>query len=147
MKTIGFTITLVAIILAASLGSNASAFVDIPALLFVATVGFGILLASHGWQCVWQFLSSPFVSKVPNGQQMKMVAQTGMSAFVAAGWIGTLIGVVQMLSALDDPAKLGMGAAITLLTALYGYVIAYAICLPLSKAFAGESQSKRLAGE
>ncbi|NQU04513.1 MAG: MotA/TolQ/ExbB proton channel family protein, partial [Calditrichaeota bacterium] len=38
----------------------------------------------------------------------------------ALGMIGTLIGLIQMLSALDDPAKIGAGMATALVTTLYG---------------------------
>ncbi|MEX2545904.1 MAG: motility protein A [Phycisphaeraceae bacterium] len=48
------------------------------------------------------------------------------------GMIGTLIGLVIMLVNLDDPAKLGPGMAVAILTTLYGVIIANAIALPLS---------------
>jgi len=49
----------------------------------------------------------------------------------ATGWIGVLIGLVIMLRNMDDPAAIGPGMAIGLLTALYGTIIAYLICLPI----------------
>ena len=49
----------------------------------------------------------------------------------ATGWIGVLIGLVIMLRNMDDPAAIGPGMAIALLTALYGTIIAYLICLPI----------------
>ena len=49
----------------------------------------------------------------------------------ATGWVGVLIGAVIMLTHMDDPAAIGPGAALALLTALYGTLIAYFICLPL----------------
>ncbi len=48
------------------------------------------------------------------------------------GMIGTLIGLVIMLVNLDDPAKLGPGMAVAILTTLYGVIIANAIALPLA---------------
>ena len=50
----------------------------------------------------------------------------------AMGMIGTLIGLVQMLRALDDPSKIGGGMAVALLTTLYGAVIANVVCIPLA---------------
>lgn len=50
----------------------------------------------------------------------------------AFGMIGTLVGLVAMLAGLDDPAKIGPGMAIALLTTFYGAVIANAMALPLS---------------
>jgi len=46
--------------------------------------------------------------------------------------IGTLVGLIQMLSALDDPSKIGGGMATALLTTLYGALLANVICIPLS---------------
>ncbi|XOV86882.1 MAG: flagellar motor protein PomA [Pseudomonadota bacterium] len=50
----------------------------------------------------------------------------------AMGMIGTLIGLVQMLSAMDDPKQIGPAMAIALLTTLYGAVIANVIALPIA---------------
>ena len=48
------------------------------------------------------------------------------------GMIGTLIGLVQMLQALDDPDAIGPGMAVALLTTLYGAILAFLIFAPLS---------------
>ena len=133
MRKTGIGVTALGIGLGASLGSNMAVFVDIPAFVFVLLVGFGILISAHGMAKVAQMTLAPFSKSNSTTEQMKIVATTGISAFVAAGWIGSLIGVVQLLSALDDPSQIGAGTAVALLTALYGYVIAYAIFLPLSK--------------
>jgi chemotaxis protein MotA len=50
----------------------------------------------------------------------------------AFGMIGTLIGLVIMLGNMDDPASIGPGMAVALLTTLYGAVIANVVCLPLA---------------
>ncbi len=50
----------------------------------------------------------------------------------AMGMIGTLIGLVQMLANMSDPASIGPAMAIALLTTLYGAVLANAIFLPIS---------------
>jgi len=50
----------------------------------------------------------------------------------AMGMIGTLIGLVQMLQALDDPAAIGPAMAVALLTTLYGSVLANVIALPIA---------------
>jgi chemotaxis protein MotA len=61
----------------------------------------------------------------------KMLDQIGAYA-PAFGMIGTLVGLVQMLTSLDDPSKIGGGMAVALLTTLYGALIANVICIPLS---------------
>ncbi len=50
----------------------------------------------------------------------------------AFGMIGTLVGLVQMLSTMDDPASIGPSMAIALLTTLYGAVISNLVCLPIA---------------
>ena len=65
----------------------------------------------------------------------------------AMGLIGTLIGLVQMLAHLDDPARIGPGMAVALLTTFYGAVLANVVLLPLAAKLELMSSSERLAGE
>lgn len=50
----------------------------------------------------------------------------------AMGMIGTLVGLVQMLSNMSDPASIGPAMAVALLTTLYGAMIANMISTPLA---------------
>jgi chemotaxis protein MotA len=50
----------------------------------------------------------------------------------AFGMIGTLIGLVAMLSSMDDPKSIGPKMAIALLTTFYGALIANLIALPMA---------------
>jgi len=50
----------------------------------------------------------------------------------AMGMIGTLVGLVQMLANMSDPASIGPAMAVALLTTLYGAVIANAFAMPLA---------------
>lgn len=50
----------------------------------------------------------------------------------AMGMIGTLIGLVQMLQNMNDPAAIGPAMAVALLTTFYGAVIANVIFTPMS---------------
>lgn len=54
------------------------------------------------------------------------------SAAPAWGMIGTLIGLARMLSHLTDPAQIGSGLAVALLTTLYGALFAHLFCIPLA---------------
>ncbi|EFO31426.1 chemotaxis protein PomA [Roseibium sp. TrichSKD4] len=49
----------------------------------------------------------------------------------AFGMIGTLVGLVQMLANMDDPAAIGPSMAVALLTTLYGALLSNVLCLPL----------------
>ena len=62
----------------------------------------------------------------------------------AMGMIGTLIGLVQMLSNMDDPRAIGPAMAVALLTTLYGAVIANAFALPIAEKLKLISKEERL---
>ncbi|RLA20995.1 MAG: flagellar motor protein PomA [Gammaproteobacteria bacterium] len=73
----------------------------------------------------------------------KMWASVGDMA-PAMGMIGTLVGLVQMLANMSDPASIGPAMAVALLTTLYGAVIANAFAIPLSEKLALVSEYERL---
>ncbi|MBM9616483.1 MotA/TolQ/ExbB proton channel family protein [Desulfobulbus rhabdoformis] len=50
----------------------------------------------------------------------------------AMGMVGTLIGLVQMLQNMDDPAAIGPAMAVALLTTFYGAVLANIIFIPMA---------------
>ena len=54
------------------------------------------------------------------------------SAAPAWGMIGTLIGLMQLLSHLSDPKQIGSGLAVALLTTLYGGLFSHLFCIPLA---------------
>jgi len=65
--------------------------------------------------------------------------KTGISIFKAMGdvapamgMIGTLVGLVAMLSNMDDPKSIGPAMAVALLTTLYGAVIANMVAIPMA---------------
>ncbi|MDY0291854.1 MAG: motility protein A [Desulfuromonadaceae bacterium] len=84
-----------------------------------------------------------------------------MAAYAPAiGMVGTLIGLVQMLQTMDDPATIGPAMAVALLTTFYGAVAANVLFNPMSgklryrsasevlcKIIIAEGMSSILAGE
>ena len=76
--------------------------------------------------------------------------ETGLSIFKALGdvapamgMIGTLIGLVQMMSNMSDPKSIGPAMAVALLTTLYGAVIATVFALPIADKLALRSAEER----
>jgi len=61
------------------------------------------------------------------GQSILIAMGTYAPAF---GMIGTLIGLVQMLTTMDDPTRIGSGLAVAILTTLYGALMANVLFLP-----------------
>ncbi len=65
----------------------------------------------------------------------------------AMGLIGTLIGLVQMLSNLDDPSSIGPSMAIALLTTFYGAILSNMVFAPLATKLERNSAEEALAAE
>lgn len=51
----------------------------------------------------------------------------------AMGMVGTLIGLIQMLSNMDDPSSIGPAMAVALLTTLYGVLLANIVAKPIAE--------------
>lgn len=62
----------------------------------------------------------------------------------AMGMIGTLVGLVQMLSNMSDPKSIGPAMAVALLTTLYGAMLANMFALPVSDKLALRSAEETL---
>ena len=77
--------------------------------------------------------------------------ETGLNIFKAIGdvapamgMIGTLIGLVQMMSNMSDPKAIGPAMAVALLTTFYGAVIANTMALPIADKLLHRSNEERL---
>lgn len=60
------------------------------------------------------------------------------------GMMGTLVGLVLMLGRMSDPAMIGPGMAVALLTTFYGLVLAHVVCLPIARRLAHRSSEELL---
>lgn len=69
------------------------------------------------------------LERLDEGQRIYKAIGDAAPAF---GMIGTIVGLVQMLSSMDDPSTIGPAMAVALLTTLYGAVIANLIALPIA---------------
>ncbi|MDA9556213.1 flagellar motor protein PomA [Vibrio sp.] len=62
----------------------------------------------------------------------------------AMGMIGTLIGLVAMLSNMDDPKSIGPAMAVALLTTLYGAILANMVFFPIADKLALRREQEKL---
>ncbi|MCE0557828.1 flagellar motor protein PomA [Motilimonas sp. E26] len=62
----------------------------------------------------------------------------------AMGMIGTLIGLVAMLSNMDDPKSIGPSMAVALLTTLYGAILSNMVALPMSEKLVLRAEEEKL---
>ncbi len=91
------------------------------------------------------------VEQMLNSEMDSLAARhaTGKSLFdtigryaPAFGMIGTLVGLVIMLQNMDDPAAIGPGMAVALLTTMYGAIVANLVALPLADKLALRSDEE-----
>jgi len=73
---------------------------------------------------------------------------TAMGTYAPAfGMIGTLVGLIQMLTQLDDPTALGPGMATALITTFYGVILANLVFLPMANKLKERSEEEILVKE
>ncbi len=94
----------------------------------------GIQYIADGYESSFIFESlererDQFLERLDDGQRVFKSIGDAAPAF---GMIGTLVGLVQMLSTMDDPSTIGPAMAVALLTTLYGAIVANLIALPIS---------------
>lgn len=75
-----------------------------------------------------------------------ILASAGAAA-PAFGMIGTLIGLVTMLSGMEDPSSIGEGMALALLTTLYGAIISNILFIPVAGKLKVRTASELLSKE
>lgn len=75
-------------------------------------------------------------------EQGRKIFEAATDVAPAMGMIGTLIGLVQMLSNMKDPKSIGPAMAVALLTTLYGAVIANVITGPIADKLALRSEEE-----
>jgi chemotaxis protein MotA len=106
--------------------------------------GINLCIDGHAPEVVQKMLSKDInltIERHVNG--IKMFKAIGDAA-PAMGMIGTLIGLVQMLSNMDDPKAIGPAMAVALLTTLYGAIIANAVALPIADKLKAISDEEKL---
>ncbi|MBT3205119.1 MAG: flagellar motor protein PomA [Gammaproteobacteria bacterium] len=106
--------------------------------------GIGLCIDGHSPEIVNNLLSKDInltIQRHAKGADMFKA----MAVYAPAmGMIGTLIGLVQMLANMSDPAAIGPAMAVALLTTLYGAVIANAFASPLSEKLILIAESEKL---
>ena len=65
----------------------------------------------------------------------------------AWGMIGTLIGLINMLQAMDDPSAIGPAMAVALITTLYGSLLANWICAPVASKLKSKNADEMMVKE
>jgi len=137
--------------------ANPSDFLDFPSVLIVCGGTFSLILFSFPLQnvvSIGRYFGYTVIPPKPGADQSKVIGElekekvigelekgivmfTKMKSYAqATGWVGFLIGLVLTLQNIgpdfNELAEIAPNAAIALHTVLYGNIIAYFICMPVS---------------
>ncbi len=97
-------------------------------------LGRGIQMLVDGYdpQVIREILTKDRDLTLHRHEQGRKIFEALTDVAPAMGMIGTLIGLVQMLSNMKDPKSIGPAMAVALLTTLYGALIANVITAPIA---------------
>lgn len=93
--------------------------------------GVDMLVDGHDIEVVRETLSKDIFMTTERHEFGASIFKGMADTAPAMGMIGTLVGLVAMLSNMDDPKAIGPAMAVALLTTLYGAFLANVICLPI----------------
>jgi len=106
--------------------------------------GISLAVDGHDPELVRRMLSKDINLTIERHEQGRQIFKAIGDMAPAMGMIGTLIGLVQMLSNMSDPKQIGPAMAVALLTTLYGAFIANVICLPIAEKLGLRSREERI---
>jgi len=105
--------------------------------------GIGLCVDGHDPALVQKLLSNDIDLTIQRHDVGQTMFKNMAVMAPAMGMIGTLVGLVQMLANMSDPASIGPAMAVALLTTLYGAVIANVFAQPLADKLARASQLEK----
>lgn len=94
--------------------------------------GIQLLVDGHDPEVVKTLLSKDMNQSVERHEQGASIFGALADVAPAMGMIGTLVGLVAMLSNMDDPKSIGPAMAVALLTTLYGAILANVFAAPIA---------------
>lgn len=140
---IGIGLTVGAVVLGIISRSSLMLFIDPTSFLLVALTLPCLMFVSYSFQDmkvygfggVWRFLFPSTKAQWSPAESLKAarMANTAGIQAIYLGAVGTLIGTVQMLQAMEDPTKIGPALAVAGLTLLYGFLLNVLICTPTAQ--------------
>jgi chemotaxis protein MotA len=94
--------------------------------------GIGLLVDGHDGDIVRDILEKDIAMASERHKHAATIFKTMADVAPAMGMIGTLVGLVSMLSNMDDPKSIGPAMAVALLTTLYGAIMANMVGIPIA---------------
>ncbi len=105
--------------------------------------GINLLIDGHEPEVVQKMLNDDMTLTIQRHYSGQAIFKAIGDVGPAMGMIGTLIGLVQMLSSMDDPKQIGPAMAVALLTTLYGAILANVVALPIADKLALRSMAEK----
>ncbi|MBU0550484.1 MotA/TolQ/ExbB proton channel family protein [Myxococcota bacterium] len=124
--------------IAALFSGDLAIFIDLPSILLVTLAPPLIVIGHHGMRGFIRALQVGAGAKPE--EESPRVLQSLRDLSCAAGAIGFLIGLVQLLANLDDPTRVGPALAVAMLTVLYGLALAELLYAPILRRLTGPSK-------
>ena len=136
-----------------SSGGTIPQYINMPSLLMVLGPAFVLLLANFSLPEMGRAFVIGFRNKealLEDLEKAHLFFRTAQLYLILSGFLGTMIGAMAMLVNLRDSSRIGWGAALSLMTVLYGVILSMAITIPflagirkrLIEANAGVPQSR-----
>lgn len=94
--------------------------------------GIQLLVDGHDPDVVKALMSKDMDKTVERHESGALIFKSLGDVGPAMGMIGTLVGLVAMLSNMDDPKSIGPAMAVALLTTLYGAMLANMVAIPIA---------------
>lgn len=110
----------------------------------VLAKGISMLVDGHDSSVVRKAMNTEMNETVSRHKVGQAIFKQMGDAGPAMGMIGTLVGLVQMLSNMSDPKSIGPAMAVALLTTLYGAMLANMFALPVSDKLALRSAEEQM---
>ena len=105
--------------------------------------GIGLCVDGHDPALVQKLLNKDISLTIERHEVGQRMFKNMATMAPAMGMIGTLVGLVQMLANMSDPASIGPAMAVALLTTLYGAIIANAFAQPMADKLSRASQLEK----
>ena len=114
-------------------GSVPKYYLNIPSFIMVTGITFVLLLMNFSVREMGRSFAVGFRKKDANLEDLKrgfIFFQTMQFYLLLAGFLGTMIGAMAMLVHLKDSTRVTSGAALSLMTFLYGFVFLMLVAIP-----------------
>ena len=140
MRIVGVVVLLMS--LGIGIGGNLGAMLYLESFSIVCVGTLGMLLL--GGSSIPTMFKSVFSSAASEEEIRVGIRAWKMARFysLGAGIMGGLIGLIIMFKNMDNPAAIGPGMAIALLSSLHSLCLAFGLCLPLQAGLAKRVQTE-----